>query len=280
MRTNKPSTALLFASYALLIAACSSETPSVCGEGTEFSHHTANYCLYREPITEQGFTCPASLPNAFSFGDFRACAMEMDLPQDFEVAARKALFMTTDARAQDTSVEQDGAQMDARLTMDASVPEDAGGDCFSAWQNVQSIVTATDTPSDANGLRFELTYRLNESNQAEIELENIAAEAVVQDSDGPFSTETHSGHWAELRDDQNQTLYTRQVFQLIPESVEVFPGPDSGFSNVTQCPEDGVIRLQNMDNIASATQLVLFQDEIDGKDGPTIEFARFYLPGR
>ena len=92
---------------------------------------------------------------------------------------------------------------------------------------------------------------------------------------------SNCGSWVELRDVNNATLYTRLVWNLFGENVEVPPVPDGGdFMNFSVCPSNGFIRLNNLANLSNATDLVLYSDVIDGQFGvgPTTEIARFRLP--
>lgn len=150
----------------------------------------------------------------------------------------------------------------------ASTGDDA---CFAMWAEPIAEVTAPGRPDAAvPGMRLGFTYVVGR-----ITLAQIDEEPIVQPSDGPFSVDTHSGAWAELRDAADATLYTRGVFELVPETVEV-QGP---LGQLPSCPEQGSLQLANFPNLADATTVVLFQGAIDGDpSGPTIELVRFALP--
>jgi hypothetical protein len=111
-------------------------------------------------------------------------------------------------------------------------------------------------------------------------LDGIHGEMFVVPSDGPFSLERNAGTWVELRDEADRTLYTQSQYQLIADSKEVPPppGPDGRFSNITTCPEHGLIRVQGFPNEPRAVHLVLFQKPVDGRRTKTVELARFRLP--
>jgi hypothetical protein len=181
-------------------------------------------------------------------------------------------------------VPQDAARSDAvadSAIADSAVadaaPDMGPFDCAEAWANPRLTTTETTRPATpALGLTFD--YGL--TGGAHITLTEVAEGQVVQPSDGPFSVQTHAGAWVELQDAGGVTRYTRGVFELIGESLEVPPGPgDGGFSRVERCPDVGSIRLSNLPNDPAATQVVLFQEALDGQSGgPTIELARFALP--
>lgn len=192
-----------------------------------------------------------------------------------------------DARASDAAgpdaARPDGASPDAaERTPDASESADGSADageltCAAQWAHPRLTVEAAARPASP-GLELIFRYGL-ENQQGYITLTQAREATVVRPSDGPFSVEANAGHWAELRDAQNQTLYTRGVFQLIVESLEAPPAGDAGFVRIDQCPDFGEIRLDNLPNLAGATEVVLFQDAIDGAfGGPTVEVARFTLP--
>jgi hypothetical protein len=128
-------------------------------------------------------------------------------------------------------------------------------------------------------MRVSFTYGTS-NGRGRIVLDRIAGEQVVGTSDGPFTPGLNSGHWVELRDASDRTLFTVVEHQLVPESAEG-PGPDGGFMNVPVCPSNGIILLTNLPNDAAATHVVFFGDALDGvaDSGPTREIARFALPG-
>ena len=256
---------------ALLFAACSSSSDDVCGAGeaTDFGGET--YCLYRAAITEEGFMCPPALMHRFDFDGFSVCAPSEMLPDGFEEHARREL----------------GTELDGGVVRrDGSVSLDSGADageasCWDGWDPVLARTTATTRPDPATSpaMRLELRYGETAEGRGEIVLESITGETIVGTEDGPFMVGTHSGSWIELRDASDATLYTRGVFELIPESLEA-PGPDGGFTRVATCPEPGTIRLTNFANDAGATQLVLFGEPLDGMttSEASRELARFTLP--
>lgn len=197
--------------------------------------------------------------------------------------------------SEDGAESRDAAGLDARVTDSApadSAPGDSAPadsaladatpdmgpfDCAEAWATPRLTTTAAARPATpAMGLSFD--YGL--MGGAQITLTEVTEDRVVQPADGPFSVETHAGAWVELQDAAGVTRYTRGVFELIGESLEAPPPPgDGGFSRVDRCPDVGSIRLSNLPNDAAATQVVLFQEALDGRSGgPTIELARFALP--
>jgi hypothetical protein len=157
---------------------------------------------------------------------------------------------------------------------------DGGGTCWDAWASPTARVTAPTRPAVATSPALRLTFTYGTvGGRAEIVLGQAAMSSVTRPSDGPFSPGANAGSWVELRDASNATLYTRQVFELIPESLEG-PGPDGGFVRVAVCPMDSSIIVDNVPNAAAATHVVFFSDPIDGMPfgAPTREIARFALP--
>jgi hypothetical protein len=153
---------------------------------------------------------------------------------------------------------------------------DTASTCVEAWQDVRASVTAPPRPSDV-ALTFDISYA-QVGSSIELVLDGVRGTGVAQSTDGPFSTETHSGSWAELRDADDNVLYQRTVYMLFPEALEA-PTEDGGFEQLPQCPDDSSVRLSNFPNLAGATQLVLFNEVVDGEPGgPTVEIARFDLP--
>jgi hypothetical protein len=153
--------------------------------------------------------------------------------------------------------------------------------CFEAWACpvILSSAPARPDPAEYSALRFRLSYEASDS-EARLELVGITGAHVAQSSDGPFSPDTHSGSWAELRDDDDRILYTRGFHELVPESREVPPDEEGGSpTNIIACPEQGELLLTAFANLESATELVLFQEPIDGeRTFETVELARFHLP--
>jgi hypothetical protein len=167
-----------------------------------------------------------------------------------------------DGDGSDTGVSDDGSSGLAT----SGDTEDA---CFDAWAQPIAVTTAPSRPSTP-GMRANFEYA-----DGVVTLVSIADEQIVQPSEGPFSPEKNSGTWIELRDASDTTIYTRGFFELIPEAVEVFDPP----SWIPQCPGDGSLFLPNLDNAAAATQLVFFQEAVDGEMTlDTIELMRFDLP--
>ncbi len=144
------------------------------------------------------------------------------------------------------------------------------GTCFEQWSSPVAIVEAASRPAaNVPGMRLRFAYT-----PGVVTLTEILDEQIVQGSDGPFSPRTHSGSWVELRDAADTTLYTSLEFQVVPESMEALPG-----GPIVVCPEDGLLQLTNFPNDPAATQVVFFQEALDGElGGPTIEFLRFDLP--
>lgn len=257
---------LIAKSTLLLVAACSSSSDDVCGAGEETDFDGETYCLYRAAITEEGFSCPPALMHRFDFDGFSVCAESEMLPDGFEDHARREL-----------GIERDGGVP----LPDGSVTVDGGeGSCWDGWDPVLARTTAATRPDATSpAMRLELRYAETAEGRGEIVLESITGETVVGAEDGPFMVGTHSGAWVELRDAGGATLYTRGVFELIPESLEAV-GPDGGFVRVETCPEPGTIRLDNFENDPSATHLVLFGEPLDGvsTSEASQELARFTLP--
>ena len=89
----------------------------------------------------------------------------------------------------------------------------------------------------------------------------------------------NSGSWLELRDEDDRPLYTRGVYQLVPEFVEVPPPPGGDFENIIECPTEGVLVVHDVPNDTRAAQVVLFQEPIDGElTFETVELLRLPLP--
>jgi len=164
---------------------------------------------------------------------------------------------------------------------DEEGPEPAES-CFEAWADpvVAVVVGERPDPAEFPALRFWVDYSVSADYIAQVTLEAIDGLQPVLDSQGPFSPETHSGSWAELRDADDQVLYTRGASQLIPEIVEAPGDPGTGsFSNAFSCPDDGTLLLQNFPNDPRAASLVLFQEPIDGAaTASASELVRFALP--
>lgn len=256
----------------LLAAACSSSSDDVCGAGQATDFEGETYCMYRAAITEEGFMCPPALMHRFDFDGFSVCAESEMLPDGFEDHARREL-----------GLERDGGVPlpDGSVMLDAGMLDAGEGSCWDGWDPVLARTTATTRPDPATSpaMRLELRYGETAEGRGEIVLENIAGETVVGTEDGPFMVGTHSGSWIELRDASDATVYTRGIFELVPESVEA-PGPDGGFVRADTCPEPGTIRLNNFENDAAATHLVLFGEPLDGTttSEASQELARFTLP--
>lgn len=68
----------------LALGACSTTSDSLCGDGTEFGFDGQSYCLYQSAITEEGFECPAEVPNEYMFMEFRACGKPEWPPEGLE----------------------------------------------------------------------------------------------------------------------------------------------------------------------------------------------------
>lgn len=156
---------------------------------------------------------------------------------------------------------------------DAGSDGDTGSEqaCFDAWAEPMAIVEAPSRPdAGVPGMRLRFTY-----GTGVVTLTEITDEQIVRPPDGPFSPRENSGTWVELRDAADQEVYTRIEHQLVPESVEV-TGP---MSNLVSCPEDGFLQVTNLPNDPTATQVVFFQEAIDGETTlETIELLRFDLP--
>jgi hypothetical protein len=154
-------------------------------------------------------------------------------------------------------------------TGDEAGTSDTAQACWDQWAMPQAVVDATERPS-SEGLRLEFEYA-----NGTVTLTALSEETIVRSPDGPFNPDDFSGTWVELRDANDQVLYTRSEFQLIPESVEVH-GP---ISNLFECPEVGSLRLRDYANDPAATHVVFFQEPIDGQmTFETVELLRFELP--
>lgn len=153
-------------------------------------------------------------------------------------------------------------------------------ECFSAWQSPEALVAsgARPDPTEYGAVRYILSYALLSEGEAQIVLDRIDGRSVARASDGPFSVQTHLGAWVELRSSDDRALYTRQVHELVPDSVEMVR-PDGGFEQRPSCPADGTIVLDAFPNKPEAAHLVLFQQPVAGPaEAATRELVRFPLP--
>jgi hypothetical protein len=142
--------------------------------------------------------------------------------------------------------------------------------CFDAWQDPMSAVVAIARPAAAPAMRLHFEYE-----PGVVTLTEITEEEIVLPPDGPFDPDENSGSWVELRGADEAVLYTRLMHTLVPESVEVV-GP---LGQLPTCPEDGFIQITNVPNDPAMTQVVFFQEPIDGESTlQTIELMRFELP--
>jgi hypothetical protein len=150
--------------------------------------------------------------------------------------------------------------------------------CFDAWADPSVIVSAPARPSPASpAMRLEVSYGV-EAGGGRLDLDDIRPSQIVGHGDGPFDASANSGSWVELRDAAEQVLYTRGVWQLVPELVEAV-GDDGKFMIGVSCPGEGRVLLTDFPNLTSARWLVFFQEALDGKmTNQTIELARFALP--
>lgn len=170
--------------------------------------------------------------------------------------------------------EGDGAEDDGAVDdTTAGSSEEGGGTtdaaCFESWTDPVAIVEATTRPARSPGMRLNFDYT-----PGVVTLTDIIEEQVVLPSDGPFDPDEVAGSWAELRDANDEVVYTQLAFQLIPESVEV-----AGAGQAIVCPDRGGLNLSNMSNDPAATQVVFFQEALDGElTSETIELLRFDLP--
>jgi hypothetical protein len=152
-------------------------------------------------------------------------------------------------------------------------------DCFDGWQSPDALVVAVawPDPDEHDAVRYTLSYGRSPEGDAQVLLERVDGRPIARLSDGPFSVETHVGAWVELRSMDGRTLYTRQVHELVPESVELV-GPNGDLENQRGCPGVGIIVLDAFPNRAEAAYLVLFQQPVDGQGGgATTELVRFPL---
>ena len=151
-------------------------------------------------------------------------------------------------------------------------PDATGEDaCWAAWVEPVASVTAPSRPDPATspGMTLDFDYELGS-----VVLTSILEEQIVQPSEGPFSPKDTAGTWAELRDASDAILYTQAVFTLVPEAIEA-----AGAGWAPMCPETGSLRLHNFANDPAATEIVFFQEAIDGTmTSVTIELLRFTLP--
>lgn len=63
---------------------CSETHEHGCGEGAALKHAGANYCVYEASIIEEGFSCPAHVPNEYDFDGFKACGVPAEPPDDLD----------------------------------------------------------------------------------------------------------------------------------------------------------------------------------------------------
>ncbi|MCC7540871.1 MAG: hypothetical protein IT379_31930 [Deltaproteobacteria bacterium] len=266
------------------VAACGDDSPSDdCGVGTGSDYGGARHCLYRAGITEEGFTCPASLPNHFELDGFEVCSESMELPAGAEEEFREDLGLEDP----DASSGDAGVTADSSMPPDSSTPTDSGPSpdsgsesCWDGWAMPVSRTEAAARPASPN-MRLGFRYAEDAMGRGEIVLEDILERTVISPEDGPFMVGVHSGSWVELRDASDRTLFTRGIFELIPESLEVPPPPDGdgGFMRVPTCPDPGFIFVE-VENDPAATHVVFFAEPLDGITTSELsrEIARFTLP--
>lgn len=163
--------------------------------------------------------------------------------------------------------------------------DDSRGDpattCFEAWADPIGTTTARTRPDrdDFGAMSLQLSYSVSDDFVATVVLDKITGRSAARPSDGPFSVGDNSGSWLELRDEDDAPLYTRGVYQLVPEYFEVPPPPGGDFENVVECPTEGALVVHDVPNDERATHVVLFQEPIDGElTFETVELLRVPLP--
>src|SRR5688572_7317369 len=126
-------------------------------------------------------------------------------------------------------------------------PRSSEATCFDAWADPSIAVSAPARPSAASpAMRLGVAYK-TESDGARLDLDDIRASQIVGHGDGPFDASANSGSWVELRDAADRVLYTRGMWQLVPELVEAV-GEDGSFMIGVSCPGDGRVVLTDFPN--------------------------------
>jgi hypothetical protein len=243
------------------VACTESETAATrCGvDGVYGENNIGASCAYI--VIGGGFDCPEGLSHRMDFSTGVVCSEHPSEPEELPMEVCIELDLTCRS-------DSDGGGV-----ADASDRELAESElaCWSSWESVLTSVTAEARASA--GFRPTISYEISDPESVQLVLTELRESTVFGSSSGPFSIETHSLSWAELRDSNDVTLFTLGT-ELIPESAEVF-GP---MGHIYECPSSGSIRLNAMPNLEGAADLVLFQEALDGVEGPTIELARFRLP--
>ncbi|MCC6994941.1 MAG: hypothetical protein IT370_10055 [Deltaproteobacteria bacterium] len=73
-----------------VIGAAGCQSSGLCGKGAPANFGGRQYCYYDRAITEEGFRCPASLPNQLPLGELEVCAAEAMLPPGLAAYLRQA----------------------------------------------------------------------------------------------------------------------------------------------------------------------------------------------
>lgn len=60
-----------------------SSSRSNCGAGDAYTQNGHAYCVYRQEIIEEGFSCPLFVPKRFDWGAYVVCGTDDALPPDF-----------------------------------------------------------------------------------------------------------------------------------------------------------------------------------------------------
>lgn len=124
MKMTTPWMMTLALASTVLAAGCTAESDDAldCGAGEAVELNGASYCVFRGPVTETGFSCPAEVPNLIPGELSRICAAEPDLSQD----AIDMLLSRTSGGVPDETVLPPGSDEPTGWVASGSVSLDAG----------------------------------------------------------------------------------------------------------------------------------------------------------
>lgn len=117
--------------------------------------------------------------------------------------------------------------------------------------------------------RFQLVYQGSEIGVTSLR----GVDMIIGGSDGPLSTGTHSGYWAEVRDASGKTTFTRVLED--PTRIEG-PGDNGGFTNATLDECSPKLILVDVPRSPAGSVLVIIGMPY-GARGTASELARFTL---
>lgn len=68
----------------LSLVGCAKDHGDSCGSGDELAFEDTTYCVYKAGIIEEGFSCPAHVPNEYDFEGYKACGEPSEPPEGLE----------------------------------------------------------------------------------------------------------------------------------------------------------------------------------------------------